>query len=84
MKLWSRRTPQNPGRLGTDRAEMEHSQRSMVSGHLGFSEPTLIRMMKESPSGSSEVNVSNAHLVGGLVAINFIFPEILGCCHHPN
>ena len=24
------------------------------------------------------------HLVGGLVAINFIFPEILGLCHHPN
>ena len=23
-------------------------------------------------------------LVGGLVAINFIFPFILGCCHHPN
>ena len=23
-------------------------------------------------------------LVGGLVAINFIFPEILGCFHHPN
>ena len=23
-------------------------------------------------------------LVGALVAINFIFPLILGCCHHPN
>ena len=23
-------------------------------------------------------------LVGGLVAINFIFALILGCCHHPN
>ena len=24
------------------------------------------------------------YLVGGLVAINFIFPLILGCIHHPN
>ena len=23
-------------------------------------------------------------LVGGLVAMNFIFPLILGCDHHPN
>ena len=27
---------------------------------------------------------SRYQLVGGLVAINFIFPEILGFCHHPN
>ena len=28
--------------------------------------------------------VSYQVLVDGLVAINVFFPEILGCCHHPN
>ena len=35
-------------------------------------------------SRSLGLKVVEFHLVGGLVAMIFIFPEILGCIHHPN